>query len=159
MVYSDYGDSPRQTLMARAYSDDLRRKLLEAHDRGQGTLSQLAAQFGVSLGWAWKISAQRKANHQIERKPFTPGPKSRLDREVLASIAAAQPDATLSEIQAELQRRTQLHVCTVHIWRVLGKMGFRLKKSRSTLKNETRKKTANVARSLSKRSVRSRRKS
>jgi len=145
--------------MARSYSDDLRRKLLEAHDRGQGTLAQLAAQFGVSRGWAWKISAQRKANHQIERKPHTPGPKSRLDREVLAAIVAAQPDATLTEIQAELQRRSQLHMCTVYIWRVLGKMGFRLKKSRSTPKNGTRKKTASAANSSSKRSVRSRPKS
>jgi hypothetical protein len=28
--------------MARAYSDDLRRKLLEAHERGDGSLAELA---------------------------------------------------------------------------------------------------------------------
>jgi transposase len=85
----------------------------------------VAQQFGVSRGWAWKISAQRKSNGQIEHKQFTPGPKSRLDR-ALAAIVASQPDATLPEIQAELERRSQLRLCTVYIWRVLGKMGFRL---------------------------------
>jgi hypothetical protein len=42
--------------MAKAYSDDLRRKLLEAHDRGEGSLRVLAKRFGVSVPWAWKIS-------------------------------------------------------------------------------------------------------
>jgi transposase len=53
--------------MARAYSDDLRRKLLEAYDRGQGSLSELAQRFGVSRGWAWNISAARKLTGRIER--------------------------------------------------------------------------------------------
>jgi len=35
--------------MARAYSDDLRRKLLEAHQQSEGTLEELAERFRVSL--------------------------------------------------------------------------------------------------------------
>jgi hypothetical protein len=38
--------------MARAYSDDLRRKFLEAHKQGEGSLAKLAARFHVSVGWA-----------------------------------------------------------------------------------------------------------
>jgi hypothetical protein len=34
--------------MARPYSDDLRRKLLEAHDKGNGPLAELAERFGMS---------------------------------------------------------------------------------------------------------------
>ena len=70
--------------MARAYSDDLRRKLLEAHDQGQASLSELAARYGVSRGWVWKISAARKRSGQVERQPYRPGPRSRLNSEVLA---------------------------------------------------------------------------
>jgi transposase len=44
--------------MATAYSDDLRRKLLEAHQRKEGSLAQLAERFSVGLGWALKISSQ-----------------------------------------------------------------------------------------------------
>jgi transposase len=53
--------------MAKSYGDDLRRKLLQAHDRGEGTLEQLAERFSVSAPWAWKISAQRKRTGQMER--------------------------------------------------------------------------------------------
>jgi transposase-like protein len=53
--------------MARAYSDDLRRKLLEAHEKGQGTLEELARQFGVSVGYAKKISAARRRSGRMER--------------------------------------------------------------------------------------------
>jgi transposase len=41
--------------MARAYSDDLGRKLLEAHAAGKGRLRELAERFGVSVAWAWKV--------------------------------------------------------------------------------------------------------
>jgi len=63
--------------MARPYSDDLRRKLLEAHDLGKGTLAELADQFGVSLSWAWKISSAQKRTGSTERKLYRPGPKVR----------------------------------------------------------------------------------
>ena len=53
--------------MAKSYADDLRRKLLQAHDRGEGTLEQLAQRFSVSAAGAWKISAQRKRSGQMER--------------------------------------------------------------------------------------------
>ena len=56
--------------MARPYSDDLRRKLLEAFDQGNGSLSELAEDFGVSLGWAWKISAARKRTGRMERPGY-----------------------------------------------------------------------------------------
>ena len=36
--------------MARAYSDDLRCKLLEAYEAGRGSLQELAKPFGVSWG-------------------------------------------------------------------------------------------------------------
>jgi hypothetical protein len=56
--------------MAKSYGDDLRRKLLQAYDRGEGTLEQLAGRFSVSVPWAWKISAQRKRSFQGKRHRF-----------------------------------------------------------------------------------------
>jgi transposase len=44
--------------MARPYANDLRRKFLQANEQGKGTLGELAEQFGVSEGWAKKISAR-----------------------------------------------------------------------------------------------------
>jgi transposase len=136
--------------MARPYSDDLRRKLLEAFDQGKGNLSELAGHFGVSLGWAWKVSAARKRTGRMERPGYRPGAKRRFDEPVLARILRSQPDATLVELQAELENKTGLRVSTQHLWRVVKRMGFRLKKSHSTPKSATRKKTASGAKSSSK---------
>lgn len=118
--------------MARVYLNDLRRKLLETHDRGQGSLSELAQRFGVSRGWAWKISAARRRTGQIEQPVFHPGRKARLDRKALAVILQEQPDATLPEIQAGVEKRTGLRFCTSRLWLVVRQMGFRLKKSPSS---------------------------
>jgi transposase len=139
----------RAHAMARPYSDDLRRKLLEAFDQGKGSLSELAEDFGVSLGWAWKVSAARKRTGRMERPSYRPGAKRRIDEKALAGILRSQPDATLVELQAELESKTGLRVSTQHLWRVVKRLGFRLKKSHSTPKNVTRKRTASGAKSSS----------
>lgn len=146
-------------LMARPYSNDLRRKLLEAYDQGKGSLAELAEQFCVSLAWAWKISSARKRTGQVERPAYRHGPKSRIDEQVLSALLRARPDITLPELQAEFENKSGLHVSTQHLWRVLKRMGFRLKKSRSMPKSGTRKSIAVDAKSLSQPSARSRRKS
>ena len=135
--------------MARPYSDDLRRKLLEAHDQGKGSLSELSERFGVSLGWAWKISAARKRTGRMERASYVPGPKRRVDDQAVAALLRADADATLVELQAALKKKTGLSISTQHLWRIVKRLGFRLKKSRSTRLSATRKKTASGAKSLS----------
>jgi transposase len=129
--------------VARPYDDDVRRMLLEAYDRGEGSLGELASIFGVSVGWAWKISAARKRTGRAERALYRPGPKSRIDEPALDQILRTRPDATLVELQAELENRSSLRISKQHLWRVLKRMGFRLKRSRSTPGNATRKRTSN----------------
>ncbi len=92
--------------MARSYSDDLRRKLLEAFDQGKGSLSELAEDFGVSLGWAWKVSAARKRTGRMERPSYRPRAKSRIDEPALTGLLRFHPDATLAELQAGLESKT-----------------------------------------------------
>jgi len=127
--------------MAKAYSDDLRRKLLEAHDRGEGSLRELAKRFGVSVPWAWKISRQRRRTGQMERVEQRHGPRSRMTPAVqarLRELVRQQPDATLVELQQRLWASARLRVSLQHLWRVLQSMGLRLKKNRSTPKNKIR---------------------
>ena len=143
--------------MARAYSDDLRRKLLEAHDRGQASLAELASRFGVSRGWAWKISAARKRSGQVERQRYRPGPSSRLDRKVLAELLARNADLTLRELQTAMEKQTGIRFGEPYLWRVLKRMNFRLKKSHSTPPSAIPKPTKSGASSSLKKSARSRR--
>ena len=91
--------------MARAYSDDLRRKLLDAHASGKGTLRELAASFGVSVGWAFKVSAAKRKTGSSERMPQRRA-GSRIDMELVRKLGEARPDIILRELQAELVRPT-----------------------------------------------------
>ena len=131
------------------WRDLLRRKLLEAFDQGKGSLSELAEDFDVSLGWAWKISAARKRTGRMERPGYRPGAKRRIDEQALAELLRSQPDATLVELQAGLEHKIGLRVSTQHLWRVVKRLGFRLKKSHSTPKNATRKRIASGVKSSS----------
>ena len=133
--------------MARPYSDDLRRKLLEAHDRGKGTLAELSDRFGGSLAWACKISSARKRTGSPERTPYRAGPKVRVDREAVRRLLESKPDLYLRELQAELKTSAGIQVSTPHLWKIVGELGFRLKKSRSTPPSATPKRTGSAARS------------
>jgi transposase len=145
--------------MGRPYGDDLRRKFLSAYDAGEGTLEELAEQFLVSLGWGKKISAQRNHTGQAERVPHRAGRKPHAGVEAQQQVRvwiAAQPDLTLAEIQDKLNREVAVKLSIPQIWHLLRKMGLRLKKSRSTPANATRKPIASSERSSPAKSARSR---
>jgi transposase len=129
--------------MAKTYSNDLRRKLLEAYDRGEGSLRELAERFGVSSPYAWKISAQRKRTGQMERAEQRHGPESRITVEVerqLRSWVRQQPDLTLAEMQERLWETARLPVSLARLWQVLRRLQLRLKKNRSTPRSRTPRK-------------------
>ena len=134
--------------MAKSYSDDLRRKLLEAHDRGEGSLRELAGRFGVSSPWAWKISSQRRRTGQMERVEQRHGSPSRATAEVearLRSLLREQPDRTLVELQEGLWEAEGVPFSIQHLWRLLRRMRLPLKKSRSVRRSRTHQKTGSGA--------------
>jgi transposase len=146
--------------MAKWYGDDLRRKLLQAYDRGEGTLEQLARRFSVSTPWAWKISAQRKRSGQMERVEQRRGTVRKVTAEVeqrLRGWVQAQPDLTLAELQQKLAKAHHLQVSLGGLWQVMRQMGLRLKKSHSMPANVTRKRTSSGAKPSRRRSAGSRR--
>src|SRR5271167_100077 len=146
--------------MAKSYADDLRRKLLQAHDRGEGSLQQLAERFSVSVPWAWKISAQRKRSGQMERVEQRRGTVRKVTAAVeqqLREWVQAQPDLTLAELQQKLAKAQHLRVSIGRLWQVLRQMGLRLKKSHSTPANATRKRTSGGDKASRKRLPESRR--
>jgi len=148
--------------MARAYSDDLRRKILQAYEQGEGSEARLAQRFRVSVGYVKKIRRQLQHTGTMERVPHHPGRKPKFTppvREQLCRWLEQQPDLTLAELQERLRQQARLPVSLPSLWTVLGKMGMRLKKSHSTRKSATRRRTGNGAKRSWKTSARSRRRS
>jgi transposase len=136
--------------MARAYSDDLRCKILQAYERGGVSLGELAERFGVSLPYTKKIHQQQLRTGQMERVPQSRyGPGSRVTAAAEAELQAqvrATPDATLAELRQALWHKQQIRLSRSQMWRVLVRMGLRLKKNRSTPKSKTRKKAVSGGR-------------
>jgi transposase len=150
--------------MARAYSDDLREKLLEAHARGEGSLPELAKRFGVSEGWAWKISAARSRTGKTERPTGNKrGRKSLVTAEVigyLRSRVKEQPDRTLAELREDLRNSQGVEIGITWLWMVLKQIGLRLKKNRSVPPSRTANESRlNAGSGKKKRSVSTRRNS
>ena len=161
IVYSgSSGELRDEQRMAKPYDDDLRRKFLAALDRGEGTIPELSPRFGVSVAWGWKISAARKHSGQAERVRHHPGRKRKVGAEVereVVSWVRKQSDLTLAEIQAKLYEEAQISLCLSAVWRLVRRLGLRLKKSRSTPPSATPKPARSGARSSLKESGRSRR--
>ena len=118
--------------MPQPYSDDLRRKLLEAYEAGQGTLRELAKQFRVSWGYSKKIRGQQLRSGRKERPPQRRhGPSGRVTLEVQQQLRSAlrqQPDLTLAELQQRIQQRTGVELRRSWLWVRLPQLGLRPKK-------------------------------
>jgi transposase len=112
-----------------AYSEVLRRKIIEALPRGMGK-SQAARTFGVSLS-----SVKRYAKMADEGRPLAPKnrpgskPKTGQDARRLLEVDLKQrPAATLSERREFLERVCGVGVSDSTIYRLLKRMGFTRKK-------------------------------
>jgi transposase len=99
-----------------------------------------------------KLVAHKRQTGQAERIPHRPGRKPKFTppiRERLRSWLKSQPDLTLKELQKKLDQEERLHSSQFSIWITLGKMGLRLKKSRSMPKSKTRRGSSSSAKPTS----------
>jgi len=133
--------------MARAYSNDLRRKFFQAYDAGEGTLAEVAERFRVSLGWAKKISARRTRTGEVEAPAARHGRVSRVTAAVeewMRGQIRQQPDVTLRELQQRLAQARHLRLSMGRIWLAVQQLGLVLKKNRSTRRSRTASKCSGV---------------
>ena len=149
--------------MGRAYSDDLRLRISAADERGEGSQRVLALRFGVSSEYVRKIRRQRQRTGSALRQPQSRyGVASRMSEAVkvcLLAQVAAQADITIAELRDKLETEQGVSASWSSVRRWVLKLGLRLKKSRSTPSNGTRKPTGSSAKSLSSASARHRRRS
>jgi transposase len=140
--------------MARAYSDDLRGKVLAAYAAGKGTLKELAERFGVSYGWVAKIHAvELRTGSRLRPAQASRGRPTRIDGELVRGMVKQRPDIVLHELRQELAKAGTA-VSIAHLARVLGRLGLRLKKSRSTPPSATAKPIASAVKPSLRRSAR-----
>jgi transposase len=104
------------------YSDDLRRKVIEAWLAGRGSQEALAAIFGVSRSWIQKILRHQRRTGETARGTWKHGPAPRVSAARYRQAVARYPAATLPE----LGRR--LGVSAPTVCRTLKRLGITRKK-------------------------------
>ncbi len=115
----------------KAYSLDLRRKIVESCDRGNESQSDVAESFGVSLSFLEKLLRLRRITGEVAPLPHGGGVRPRLDKdalELLRVLVKQQPDATLAELCDELNEQRGIGVSAPTMSTVLKKLGLGRKK-------------------------------
>ena len=84
----------------RAYSNDLRRRIIERIQKNEESQAEIAEHFSVSLSFVEKLWHRFLATGSLEAKPHAGGRKRVLkEHEVLIRAEVeAQPDITLAEL-------------------------------------------------------------
>lgn len=119
--------------MSRAYSDDLRDRVLKAVAAGASARGA-AARFGIgaatAVRWArrWRETGGRHAHRQGYPK------RSILDphEDFLIGLVGEKADITLDEMQARLEAERGVRAARVTIWRFFDRRGWSFKKSPAT---------------------------
>ena len=117
--------------MAEAHPIELRQRLVEAHERGEGGYILLARRFCVGEAtarrWVWQF---RRLGH-VKPLDKSGGTPSEISRQELEAILARRPDANAGEITAEYNRgrrgKQRRHASSIK--RALYRAGYVVKKN------------------------------
>lgn len=86
----------------RAYSNDLRERIIATVERGEHSLRQIARLFSVSLSFIVRLLQHQRQTGSIQPKLHAGGPKPKLDAAAvqrLLELVRQYPDATLAELR------------------------------------------------------------
>jgi transposase len=106
----------------KAYSLDLRQKVLAATLRGDRTAAQVAESFGVGTTFVDKVLSLHRAGQDLAPRPHGGGYPARLlprHEKLLRAAVRRQKDATLEELRAHLEERDGLAVSVSTVSRAL----------------------------------------
>ena len=114
-----------------AYSLDLRKKIVEAKERGMPTI-EVAKTFGVGVSTVKRYAATAREGRPLAPKKH-PGSKPKIDegaRRLLEADLEERPAATLPERREFLQRTCGVSVSDSTVSRMLKRLGWTRKKDR-----------------------------
>lgn len=104
----------------RAYSNDLRERIVAAVARGEHSLRQLARLFAVSLSCIVRLLQRFRRTGSVEPMPHAGGAArklSRRDEARLLALLRRQPDATLAELRDRLGAPCSVMTIARALWR------------------------------------------
>ena len=119
----------------KAYSTDLRHKIVQAYTRRLGSQRTLAELFGVSVSFVEKLLRRHRRTGAVAPKLRAGGQKRRLESAaeiMIREAVRATPDITLEELCARVATTQGIRVRVPTMCRALQRLGLPRKKRRST---------------------------
>lgn len=116
-----------------AYPKELRIRVVNAGEQGEGTIAEISTLFGVGLTFVKKMLRLHRAGEDLAPR-HGGGPVPRLhdpERALLRHEVQQQPDVTLEELQRTLAAQRQVTVSRATICRALQQLGLPRKKKAS----------------------------
>ena len=116
----------------RAYSLDLRQKVVAAVERGDSTIEEVAATFGVGQTFVKKMLRQHRETGDLSPRPHGGGQTARLsDRhlKLLRREVERNPDKTAAALRDHLEERASVSVSRPTVTRALSKLRLSRKKN------------------------------
>jgi transposase len=142
-------------MMGAAYSVDLRRKVVQAYERGMGSQADVAQFFGVSLSFVEKLLRLHRRTGSLEPDRKRAGRPAQIDAATCAQVQRwlqEQNDLTLAEVAERLQAQCGLCVSVSCVWRLMQRLHMRRKKRHSMPASGTHRRyywhVSNTARNL-----------
>ena len=124
-----------------AYSFDLRKRIVDAVERGDGTKREIARLFGVNESFIYKLLRQKRERGDIAPLPHGGGAIAKLtetDLLTLIDLVAETPDATLEELRQQMKKKAGVEVSQSTICRALQAIELTIKKRPSSPPKPTR---------------------
>ena len=115
----------------KAYPLELRQRIVDAVDHQLGTYSEIAEMFSVHERYIYKLLNLRRTTGSIAPRPHGGGAPAKVQdthREVLTTLVADHPDATLAELRDALKKQTRTAVSVSTVWRALETLDVTVKK-------------------------------
>jgi len=105
----------RRNFMPKAYSIDLRERIVNAYDKG-ALIEDIVVQYAISRATVYAILKQRRELGTINPKQYQTGPKLKLApyEQEIRRLVDENPDATLVELHALLPNKDNVTVSTLY---------------------------------------------
>lgn len=116
----------------KAYSSDLRQKIVDRYKEGNISQRELARQFRVALSFVERLLKRYRETGNVKPKVRTEQTPTKLNVEqlsILEQLVEAQNDATLKELRGRLEEKTGVSVSCTTIHRMLVKLNLSVKKN------------------------------
>ena len=109
----------------RAYSQDIRLRIVRAYESGEGSQRELAARFKVSLSFVRDLLRRLRETGSIEPQPVRGGYAPKVDADamrVIRRLLQERPEATLGELCARYNEQSEKKVSRATMCRARRKI-------------------------------------